>query len=171
MRYGFKNTLRVLAIDPFHKGFGFAVMEEPLQLVDFGLKIPTKNKGKISERLKNVEAIIDHYQPDVLVVEDSQATECKRGRRAREMLQGIEKLVSGRDIEVMKISQPLVQQIVTAPGSSTKYTVATKIAGQFQELKVLLPRYRKPWMTEDETMNIFDATALAVTILLRRRTG
>ena len=33
---------------------------------------------------------------------------------------------------------------------------------QFPELEKRLPRVRKPWMSEDERMSIFDAVALAI---------
>jgi hypothetical protein len=161
-------TYRVLAIDPYSRGFGFAVMEEPFQLIDFGLKIPTKAKGNDGKRLKKVEAMINRYQPDVLVAEDSQAKECRRKPRTRKMLHDIQKLVAGRNIAFVRLSWPAVQRIVTERPTSTKYTVATKIAQQFQELESYLPALRKPWMSEDETMNIFDATALALAMLLIR---
>ncbi len=167
MRQSFSNTRRVLAIDPYHKGFGFAVLEEPLQLIDFGLKIPTTGKGKGNVHLKKVERIIDHYRPDVLVVEDSQARECRRWRKARDALHGIEKLASYRNVEYVRLSRSVVYQIVASQGTPTKYIVAVEIAKRFPELESYLPRPRKSWDSEYDTMNIFDATALALCFYLR----
>jgi hypothetical protein len=37
------------------------------------------------------------------------------------------------------------------------------------ELTARLPRVRKPWMSEDERMSIFDAAAMALTYFETRR--
>jgi hypothetical protein len=38
------------------------------------------------------------------------------------------------------------------------------IAKRFPELAPRLPRFRKPWMSEDYRMSIFDAVAMALTL-------
>jgi hypothetical protein len=45
---------------------------------------------------------------------------------------------------------------------TTKHQIAVVIAGKFPELAPRLPPVRKPWMTEDARMAIFDAVALAL---------
>ena len=44
-----------------------------------------------------------------------------------------------------------------------KQEIAIAIAERFPELAPRLPRSRKPWMSEDYRMSIFDAVALALT--------
>jgi hypothetical protein len=46
--------------------------------------------------------------------------------------------------------------------ASTKHQIVSDVAHQFPELARQLPPARKPWMSEDERMAIFDAAALAV---------
>lgn len=168
MKPSFPTIYRVLAIDPYSKGFGFAVMEAPLQLIDFGLKTPARNKGSLTNRLKKAEVIIGHYLPDVVVVEDRQAKEPRRRHQARTMLRGIEKLALDKNIQYIRLSRSAVHEVITGQSHSTKYEVATKIVEQFRELEPYLPLPRKLWMSESETMNIFDAAALGLAILLRR---
>lgn len=43
-----------------------------------------------------------------------------------------------------------------------KYEVVTTPAWQFPELLPMLPKPRKPWMSEDERMASFDAIALGL---------
>lgn len=159
------NIQRVLAIDPYPNGFGFAVLEEPLQLVDFGIKVPMTKKA--DRTIKKLENIINYYRPDVLILEDRQAKECKRRENAREVLLSIEKLASYRSIEYIKLSWPVVHQVILPQDSPTKYTIAVEIAKRFPELQSYLPRPRKAWMTEVAAMNIFDATALALCFYLK----
>ena len=45
----------------------------------------------------------------------------------------------------------------------TKYQIATTIAQWLPEFEPRLPPFRKPWMSEDYRMSIFDAVALALT--------
>ena len=46
--------------------------------------------------------------------------------------------------------------------SPTKYQRAVALVSRFPELEARLPRQRKPWMTEDSRINIFDALGFAV---------
>jgi hypothetical protein len=55
-----------------------------------------------------------------------------------------------------------VKQVFSESGASTKYEIAVAIAQRFPELAPRLPRFRKPWMSEDYRMSIFDAVALAI---------
>ena len=48
-----------------------------------------------------------------------------------------------------------------------KQEIAIAIAERFPELAPRLPRFRKPWMSEDYRMSIFDAVALALTFFFQ----
>ena len=55
-----------------------------------------------------------------------------------------------------------------ADGQGTKHALAEIIAKQFPEqLGLQLPPKRKPWMSEDSRMNIFDAVALVLVYRLK----
>jgi hypothetical protein len=56
-----------------------------------------------------------------------------------------------------------VKQAFSESGASTKHEIAVAIAKRFPELAPRLPRFRKPWMSEDYRMSIFDAVAFGVT--------
>jgi hypothetical protein len=56
-----------------------------------------------------------------------------------------------------------LQQIYFADGRGTKHALAEIIAKRFPgELASRLPPKRKPWMSEDYRMSIFDAVALVL---------
>ena len=81
------ETKRVLAIDPITKGFGFAVLEGPEILVDWGVKHASGDLNHRNRRcLEEVLKLIARYQPDVLVVEHTGVKSCRRRRRARPRL-------------------------------------------------------------------------------------
>lgn len=80
-----------------------------------------------------------------------------------ELLGKIKVLSSAKNVKTRNISRSQVRKAFTPFGAVTKYEIALEIAKQFPQLELRLPRIRKPWMSEDERMNIFDAVALALT--------
>jgi Holliday junction resolvasome RuvABC endonuclease subunit len=159
----FKKTLRVLAIRPYTKGFGFALLEGPEQIIDFGLKIVRRKQDKNAENLRKIVVILDWYKPDILVVEDYKAKDCRRWLRVSALLHDIVMLASERKVKARKVTRRLVRRAFAPYGAVTKHQIAVEIAKLFHELESYVPRFRKPWMTEDERMSIFDAVALALT--------
>jgi hypothetical protein len=65
---------------------------------------------------------------------------------------------------VVTVTRESVRRLF-APTGTTKFEIALAITKTFPELASRLPRKRKPWMSEDERMNLFDAVAFALTAL------
>src|SRR5215467_13579765 len=162
------NDKRVLAIDPSTRGFGFAVLEGPSRLIDWGVKETKTEKKKRS--LTFIEALIEQYQPKVVIVEDYAAKGSRRCSRVRELIDDISKLAVKRKVKVRSFSRLKVKRALAEASASNKYEIAIAIAKRFPELAPRLPRFRKPWMSEDYRMSIFDAVALAITFFEKRRT-
>src|ERR1017187_5297999 len=159
---------RILAIAPSTRGFGFAVLEGQETLVDWGVK--TVKGDKNVQSLAKVEKLIAHYQPGVLVLEDASAKNSRRSPRIRKLCQQIIKMAATRKVSVKLHSRDQMMKTFIADGHGTKHALAEIIAKRFPEqLGLQLPPKRKPWMSEDSRMNIFDAVALALLPHLCRR--
>ena len=169
MKYSSTKTLRVLAVDPSTEVFGFAVLEGQEQLIDFGLKKIRQGKDKNTECLRRISAMIDRYQPDIVVVEDYQARGCRRRLRIRVLLRDIVLLASEAKIKPRKVSRLSVQKVFAQSGALTRHQIATEIGKQFAELLPYAPGVRKPWLSEDKRMSIFDAVAFALVFLYSQR--
>lgn len=152
--------LRLLAIDPSPRGFGFAVLEEPLRLVDWGLVHVGAQKNR--ESFRRFEDLVQLYAPDVLVVEDCADPGCRRRERARALIAEIMEYGSFFDLEVRRIAWQRVRESVGMSPDATKEEVAANVAATFPELAHRLPPHRKLWMSEDPRMSLFDALALAI---------
>jgi Holliday junction resolvasome RuvABC endonuclease subunit len=161
MRYCSTKIRRVLAIDPSTSGFSFAVMEGPEELIDWGIKAVKGDKNR--ESLKRVIQLIERYHPDVIVVEDYQHKSSRRSRRVRHLLKAIVAFASRKNLRVRRVSRSAVKKALPQDGSPTKHQIASELAHRFPELVPRLPRVRKPWMSEDPRMSIFDSVALALT--------
>jgi RNase H-fold protein (predicted Holliday junction resolvase) len=157
---------RVLAITPSTRGFGFAVLEGKDTLVDWGVKTVKGNKNANS--LAKVEELITHYQPGVMVLQDASAKDSRRSPRIRKLGQQIKKLAAVRKVSVKLFSREQVMKTFFADGQGTKYALAEILAKRFpEELGSRLPPKRKPWMSEDSRMNMFEAVALALAFRLK----
>jgi Holliday junction resolvasome RuvABC endonuclease subunit len=153
---------RVLALDPSSRGFGFAVFEGPDALIDWGVKQVKGSKHR--ECLSRIERLMDHYQPEMVVVEDCASRHCRRCLRVRELIGDILALAAERRVRSRAVSRAAVRKAFSRTGASTKHQIATTIAETFPELALNLPPYRTPWMSEDARMAIFDAVAFALSI-------
>jgi len=157
----FTKEKRILAIDPTTKGFGFAVMEGPERLIDWGVK--GAKRSKKMRCLKLIMGLIDHYKPDVIVVEDYDGKDSRRCRRVQKLINRIQKLGLEKRIMTRSFSRSAVRKAFSPPGAFTKHQIATAIAQRLPELAPRLPPFRKPWMSEDYRMSIFDAVSFALT--------
>ena len=154
-----KPARRVLAIDPYSRGVGFAVLEGPERLIDWGLR--TTGRADNGKAVRVIEKLIDRFQPDVLALEDWDAAGSRRCGRVEELLDRIA-AEEGKRAIVRLITLHEIRAIRSLPHTSTKYGRACLLAERFPELQPFRPPFRKPWMPEDDRMAIFDAVSFAV---------
>jgi Holliday junction resolvasome RuvABC endonuclease subunit len=157
-RTNLKN-IRILAVAPSSRGFGFAVLEGQATLVDWGVKSVTGDKN--TQSLAKVEELIAHYQPAVMVIQNTSNN--RRSTRIQELGQRIVTMAGNRNLRVALFSREQVTRVFFGKGQGTKHAVAEILANRFpEELGVRLPPKRQPWMSEDYRMDIFDAVSLAL---------
>jgi Holliday junction resolvasome RuvABC endonuclease subunit len=155
---------RVLAIAPSTRGFGFAVLEGPDVLADWGVKTVQGNKNVQS--LAKVEELITHYRPGVMVLQDTKVS--RHAPRIKTLSQKIAALAATHGVGVELFSREQLRRGFFADGQGTKHAVAEIIAQRFpDELASRLPPKRKPWVSEHYQMGIFDALALAMVFRLK----
>ena len=103
MSRAYTKDIRVLAIDPSTRGFGFAVLEGPNRLIDWGVKETKTDKKR--RTLQLIEDLIDRYLPNVIVVEDYAGKGSRRCRRVQGLISDISKLAVQRKIKVRAFSR------------------------------------------------------------------
>jgi Holliday junction resolvasome RuvABC endonuclease subunit len=110
-----------------------------------------------------VKKLIAHYQPGTLVLEDASAKNSRRSPRIRTLAQQIVKMAATLKMTAKLFSRDQVMKTLIADGQGTKHLLAEIIAKRFPEqLGLQVPPKRKPWMSEDSRMGVFDAVALAM---------
>ena len=149
----------VLGIDPYSRGVGFAVLEGPESLVDWGLK--STGQADSAKALRIIEKLIHRFRPDVLAIEAWDAADSRRCKRIRRLLDRL--ATSGREsCQVCVVSGQQLRTLGPLAEVNTKHGRARFLAERFPELQAFLPHFRKPWMSEEDRMAIFDALGFAL---------
>lgn len=148
---------RVLAIDPCRRGFGFAVLEGKDRLVDWGLAQVWARNDK--EFLARVEGLVARYSPAILVLQEPD--DRRRSKRAVRRIRLLGRHATPLCVRLRHVSNMQVKSYL-AGEAATKLDIALAIARLFPELEVFIPRPRRPWTSEDDRMNVFDAVGLAL---------
>lgn len=154
-----KETL-VLGLTPTSRGLGFALLEGPHRLVDWGVK-KSAQTNKNAHCLAKAKELIEHYRPDVIVLEDCKGS--RRGARVQQLIRDIVKQAKRMKVRTRCFTRTKVQQAFPNAANMTKHEIAFVIVEQLPELAPQFPTRRQPWMTEDYRMTIFDAVGLALT--------
>src|SRR6266702_8886292 len=149
----------VLAIYPQSRGFAFALFEGWLAPVDWGVQ-EVRGRDKNARCLKRIASLFALHAPDVLVLQDMSEHGTRRAPRIQELNRRIAELAERRGILVRIYSRAQVIEYFAHRGATTKQKIAETIAKQIPALDLYVPPARKPWMSEDARMGIFEAAAL-----------
>jgi Holliday junction resolvasome RuvABC endonuclease subunit len=154
-----KDSHVVLAVFPNVRGFGYACIDVPTKLMEYGsirIKQVSKGNGKI---LKRVQKFIEFFKPEVVILRD-----CKKSYpRGYELIKKITAIAVENNIPVYKYSRLQVRDVFEIWGLKTKQEIAIKITEIFPDLTSRLPKIKKSYQEEDRNMVMFDAVALALT--------
>lgn len=154
------HNSRVLAIDPGCRGFGYAVLEGPKTLVDWGINGTPEDKT--AQTCRKVRRLIKFYSPEILVLEDFAGDGSRRCLRVQLLIGELRRLAASSGVRTAKFSRADIQTAIVGP-RGTKREIALALGHRFPELAPYVPPRRRPWMGEDYRMNAFDAVSLAVT--------
>lgn len=152
---------RVLAVDPTNKGFGFAVLEGPSRLIDWGVK-RTQASNRNAAIIAAVVQLIHWYEPGVLAVEDCECCGSRRRERVQQLALDLHALAGRVNLKCACIPWTDVRRVVGGGGDATKEQIAGRLVERFPELARHLPPHRKAWMSPDVRLSIFTAVALAL---------
>jgi hypothetical protein len=143
-----KRHLITLAIYFSNRGASFVLFEGTVSPYDWGI-FEVRGLRKEAQCRRKVMQLLDKYEIDVLVLQDSGPEGTRRASRLN-------------DVPVFKYSRADVYATFASAGFSNKQTLAEVIAKRIPAFERHVPPPRKPWKSEDARMLLFDAAALAL---------
>jgi hypothetical protein len=151
----------VLAVYPQTRGFAFALFEGWLTPVDWGIH-EARGPEKNARCLTRINSLLELHMPNVVVLQDMMSDRgSRRAPRIQELNNRIAELADLRGMLVHKYQRAKVIDYFADLGASTKQKIAETIAKHVPALALYVPPPRKPWMSEDARIGIFEAAALA----------
>src|SRR5262249_37834585 len=119
-----------------------------------------RGKDKNARCLTRIASLLALHTPDVLVLQDTSERGTLRASRIQELNRRTAELADEYGILVRTYSRSQVLDYFAELGGVTKQGIAETIAKHIPALSLYVPPVRKPWMSENARMGIFDATAL-----------
>ncbi|WP_342723925.1 hypothetical protein AAFG07_33260 [Bradyrhizobium sp. B097] len=152
----------IMAIYITRHGFAFALFEGALAPLDWGV-IRRSEPNKNRRCIKAATALIERCRPDCVVLQDTSWTGTRRSQRTSALNAAFFELADCNDIPVCVFTRERVHVTFADLGQVTKHSIAEAIAKRIPAFERYVPPRRKPWMSEDDRMGLFDAAALALT--------
>jgi Holliday junction resolvasome RuvABC endonuclease subunit len=152
------NEGTLIAVYPNTTGFGFVILNEKGEILDYGITAirPAKNEKCI----KKIKEVVEYYQPSILILEDYENS--VKSARVKELIKQIYNCVN-EGVKIFEYTRDQVKDTFELFGARNKYEISQKISEIYPELKTKLPNKRKSWEPENYYQGVFDALALFFT--------
>ncbi|MDA9464499.1 hypothetical protein [Bradyrhizobium sp. CCBAU 53415] len=150
----------VLSIYVNTRGFAFIVFEGYAPF-DWGIR-EARGAGKRETCLSRITQLFDRHSPDVLVIQDTSTQGTERAPWISTLNASITALAKECGVPRFAYSRDQVRDAFARYECANKNSLAQLIAKQIPAFEQYVPPPRKPWMSEDRRMGLFDAAALAL---------
>lgn len=151
----------VLSIYPFSRGFAFVLFEGPNNPFDWGVK-DIKEKHRNEKTLDAIKELIDRYNPDAIIIEETGVGGARRSSRVRKLYRSLTHLCNTELIDLYRFPPSAIKRYFEPVGAVTKYEIAKAIGRAVPAFAHRMPKVRKPWMSADPKQSLFDAAALGL---------
>src|ERR1035437_8901769 len=166
MNQTMSKQVRILAIAPTARGFGYSVMEDGA-ILECGYKGVRGNKN--GKSVFKIEKLMKQSLPDVVVLQDVYAEGCYRAPRIKALHRKIVRLAANHNCKVKLFSVNQLRDALLDDPKGTKHEMAAMLAQRFPaELALKIPRKRRAWENEDGRMDMFDAVGVAAVFWMKR---
>lgn len=151
----------MLGIYPNARGFGFVLFEGTLSPLDWGV-FETRGSEMNRRCLQRIAVLLNHQEPDILVLENMSEGSTRREKRIRDLNEAIAVLAETQGVRTASCSRKQVRECF-GNESVSKQMIAETIGTRIPVFAPLVPPHRKPWKSEHARMGLFDAAALVLT--------
>ena len=149
---------RILALDPHPQRYGYAVLETPAELLDWGVKRryrKEKSRGE-SSLCRRLRSLLEVSRPALVLIKEPSNP---RTLRMRKLFAGLVAEVRRCRIPVRRVPERAVRSAFSDKSRITKYAMASTLLEHFPFLASAPPPRRRIWESEDYRMSMLVATA------------
>ena len=151
---------RMLAIDLRSTRMGFAVLETPIRLLDWG------KRARVADSCSAlILGLIRRYGIEVIVVRKLKVGSPRDTLRVRKGLRVIRSIAHSRSVPLATVNEKTFKNVFLRHGRHTRFAIAELMTTTFPQLARFLPNPRRCYDPESRRMSAFDAVALAVASL------
>ena len=151
---------RLMAVYPTTKGFGYLIIEDSQNIVNWGV-VNHKHDGFLTKKFLNS---VKKYGVDVLITEHF-GKDSQRKFKAINRTMMFRRLARTHKLSVTSFSKEKVDVVFGSFGAYTKESRACVVASQISPLKKWCPPKRKAWQPEHHRMAVFDCAVLSLVYL------
>jgi len=149
----------ILALYPNSIGIGYACIQVPERLIDFG--VATVKPISNSKLLKRTERFMDYYKPKIILLKE--AISSKKTERVDKLIEAISTLSGEKGLHVYRYNRLQIKDVFEIFGAHSKFDMVQKIVKMLPDLKARAPEARKWYEKDHYQMAVFNAVSLVVT--------
>jgi hypothetical protein len=161
-----KREMLTLAVYLNSRGCSFVLFEGTLSPHDWGI-FECRGAKKDASCLRKMTELLDRYDVDALIIQHTGPDGTRRALRVSTLNTGLETAAREHGVPIFKYSRADVYLTFASAGFTNKQSLAEVIAEHIPAFEGYVPPPRKPWMSEDARMGLFDAAALALVFFER----
>jgi hypothetical protein len=152
---------RILALDLHPQRFGYAVLETPAELLDWGVRRRYCKHAASSDSSmqRSLQSLLEIWRPALVLIKKPSTY---KTARTEMRLASLIDIVRRCRIPMRSLTDHEVRSVFGSGSNMTKYAMASMLVRQFPFLTFTLPPPRKIYRSEDYRMGIFAAIALAL---------
>jgi hypothetical protein len=140
---------RILALAIRTGMFGFAVIESPSRLLDWGMRrFEKKRSSGAADVSARIRPLLKLHKPRLVVIRSREYHSAAFNRRLAASLRSIRREAKRLSIGCRMLTPSEVQQHLSPDRRVTKYQIAASLAERFKALSWKLPPLRKKYQSE-----------------------
>ncbi|MDC7996906.1 hypothetical protein [Gilvibacter sediminis] len=151
---------KVVSIYPYTRGFAYAVMDSPVNLIEF--RLFELKKLDVNRIVLLVLEIVEKHQPVTVVLEDTNSKYCRKGARTKQLIRAIALAVKKKSVEIDFISRDKVRQIFRRWNAKNKYEIAEVLIRNIYQLGAIKMEKPKYPGREPNVEAVFSAVSFAI---------
>jgi len=152
---------KIVALYPFTRGFGYAVMTSAIDLDEFNLY--DLKVFDIPKILSTMREIITIHGPITVVLENTNCKFCRKGANAKQVIRGIAAWAKKKGISVAFYSREQIRDVFERWGGKTKYEIAEVLTRNIDRLEPIMFEKPKYPSREPNIEAVFSAVSIGIT--------